>query len=99
MSMLINFVKSFARNEEGQDLLEYTLLVALIALDRDWRGRRRPAERVDDLHRTSPSKLSGSVVSDRTSVGRRVGAPAHRFRRDDRREESTSCLRQLLLPC
>jgi pilus assembly protein Flp/PilA len=25
-------VKSFARNEEGQDLLEYALLVALIAL-------------------------------------------------------------------
>jgi pilus assembly protein Flp/PilA len=32
MSMLINYVKSFARNEEGQDLLEYALLVALIAL-------------------------------------------------------------------
>lgn len=31
MSM-IQFVKSFARNEEGQDLLEYALLVALIAL-------------------------------------------------------------------
>jgi pilus assembly protein Flp/PilA len=29
---LVNFVKSFARNEEGQDLLEYALLVALIAL-------------------------------------------------------------------
>jgi pilus assembly protein Flp/PilA len=29
---LINYVKSFARNEEGQDLLEYALLVALIAL-------------------------------------------------------------------
>jgi pilus assembly protein Flp/PilA len=25
-------VKSFARNDEGQDLLEYALLVALIAL-------------------------------------------------------------------
>ena len=32
MSMLMNFVKSFARDEEGQDLLEYALLVALIAL-------------------------------------------------------------------
>ncbi len=32
MSMLLNLVKSFARNEEGQDLLEYALLVALIAL-------------------------------------------------------------------
>ena len=32
MSMLLNFVKSVARNEEGQDLLEYALLVALIAL-------------------------------------------------------------------
>jgi pilus assembly protein Flp/PilA len=32
MSMLIQYVKSFARDEEGQDLLEYALLVALIAL-------------------------------------------------------------------
>ncbi len=29
---LVNFVKSLVRNEEGQDLLEYALLVALIAL-------------------------------------------------------------------
>jgi pilus assembly protein Flp/PilA len=29
---IINFVKNFAREEEGQDLLEYALLVALIAL-------------------------------------------------------------------
>jgi pilus assembly protein Flp/PilA len=29
---LVNFVKSFAHNDEGQDLLEYALLVALIAL-------------------------------------------------------------------
>ena len=29
---LVNFVKSFATNDEGQDLLEYALLVALIAL-------------------------------------------------------------------
>ena len=32
MSMLLTYVKSFARQEEGQDLLEYALLVALIAL-------------------------------------------------------------------
>ena len=32
MSQLVAFVKSFRRNEEGQDLLEYALLVALIAL-------------------------------------------------------------------
>ena len=32
MSMLINYVKSFTTQEEGQDLLEYALLVALIAL-------------------------------------------------------------------
>jgi pilus assembly protein Flp/PilA len=29
---LVNFMKSVARNDEGQDLLEYALLVALIAL-------------------------------------------------------------------
>jgi pilus assembly protein Flp/PilA len=32
MFNLINFVKSFSNREEGQDLLEYALLVALIAL-------------------------------------------------------------------
>jgi pilus assembly protein Flp/PilA len=32
MSQLVAFVKSFSRQEEGQDLLEYALLVALIAL-------------------------------------------------------------------
>jgi pilus assembly protein Flp/PilA len=32
MSQLLSFVSSFRRNEEGQDLLEYALLVALIAL-------------------------------------------------------------------
>jgi pilus assembly protein Flp/PilA len=29
---LVNLVTSFVRNEEGQDLLEYALLIALIAL-------------------------------------------------------------------
>jgi pilus assembly protein Flp/PilA len=29
---LVRFVKSLARKEEGQDLLEYALLIALIAL-------------------------------------------------------------------
>jgi pilus assembly protein Flp/PilA len=32
MSMLLNYFKSVVREEEGQDLLEYALLVALIAL-------------------------------------------------------------------
>jgi pilus assembly protein Flp/PilA len=32
MGRLVRFVKSFVRQEEGQDLLEYALLVALIAL-------------------------------------------------------------------
>jgi pilus assembly protein Flp/PilA len=32
MSQLVAFVTKIARNEEGQDLLEYALLVALIAL-------------------------------------------------------------------
>jgi pilus assembly protein Flp/PilA len=32
MSQFVAFVQSFRRNEEGQDLLEYALLVALIAL-------------------------------------------------------------------
>jgi pilus assembly protein Flp/PilA len=32
MSQVLNLIKWFGRNEEGQDLLEYALLVALIAL-------------------------------------------------------------------
>jgi pilus assembly protein Flp/PilA len=32
MTALVNFVNSIRRNEEGQDLLEYALLVALIAV-------------------------------------------------------------------
>lgn len=32
MTRLVRFVKSLGRREEGQDLLEYALLVALIAL-------------------------------------------------------------------
>jgi Flp pilus assembly pilin Flp len=32
MSTLINFVRSFRHSDEGQDLLEYALLVALIAI-------------------------------------------------------------------
>ncbi|HXG54411.1 MAG TPA: Flp family type IVb pilin [Vicinamibacterales bacterium] len=32
MTQLVTFVKNLSRNEEGQDLLEYALLVALIAL-------------------------------------------------------------------
>jgi pilus assembly protein Flp/PilA len=32
MKMIINRLRSLARDESGQDLLEYALLVALIAL-------------------------------------------------------------------
>jgi pilus assembly protein Flp/PilA len=32
MNMLMQYAKSFVNQEEGQDLLEYALLVALIAL-------------------------------------------------------------------
>jgi pilus assembly protein Flp/PilA len=32
MSTLLKFARRFAREEEGQDLLEYALLIALIAL-------------------------------------------------------------------
>lgn len=32
MDRLVTYVKSFVRHDDGQDLLEYALLVALIAL-------------------------------------------------------------------
>ena len=45
MSQLVAFVQSFRRNEEGQDLLEYALLVALPVsalafVLGQWTGRR-----------------------------------------------------------
>ena len=32
MNYLVTYLKSFVRKEEGQDLLEYALLIALIAI-------------------------------------------------------------------
>jgi pilus assembly protein Flp/PilA len=32
MNALVNFLSNFRRDDEGQDLLEYALLVALIAI-------------------------------------------------------------------
>jgi pilus assembly protein Flp/PilA len=32
MNYLLTYLKPFMRNEEGQDLLEYALLIALIAI-------------------------------------------------------------------
>ena len=32
MNYLVTYLKSFVRKDEGQDLLEYALLVALIAI-------------------------------------------------------------------
>ena len=32
MTALVNFINSVKRNDDGQDLLEYALLVALIAI-------------------------------------------------------------------
>jgi len=32
MSLMISYLRTFARHEEGQDLIEYALLVALIAV-------------------------------------------------------------------
>ena len=69
MFQLVNFVKSFARNEEGQDLLEYALLVALIALiaigavgmagtvgEHDLHQHRERAERHRDVVSTHDSR-------------------------------------------
>ena len=77
MSMLINYVKSFARNDEGQDLLEYALLVALIALDRDSRGHPGRTERV---RRSSPTSRSSSAArrkrTETKGAGARCAGPA-----------------------
>ena len=62
MSMLINLVKSFARNEEGQDLLEYTLLVALIALVAIGAVTARPAQTVSTIFNDIAASLDAGVV-------------------------------------
>lgn len=51
----INRIKTFATNDEGQDLLEYALLVALIAL---------VAVGAITLAGTNVNKIFGSVASE-----------------------------------
>ena len=55
MSMLLNYVKSFVRKEEGQDLLEYALLVALIALIAIGAVGAGRQQRLGRSSRTSPA--------------------------------------------
>ena len=54
MTALVNFVNKIRRNEEGQDLLEYALLVALIAL---------VAVGAVTLAGTNVNKIFGSVAT------------------------------------
>ena len=60
MSQLVAFVKSFARNEEGQDLLEYALLVALIALVA-YTAVKTTGTNVDAIFQSIASKLGAAV--------------------------------------
>ena len=91
--MLLNLVKS-VRNEEGQDLLEYTLLVALIALIAIG-AVGRAGQFVEAIFQDIADSSAGRRSRRDLRVGRaRFTAPAHRS--VDRREES-SCHRLLLL--
>ena len=72
MSMLLNFVKSFVREEEGQDLLEYALLVALIALIAIGAVGAAGGKRVHHLHEhRGPARRRGVIRRVRHG-GRRV---------------------------
>ena len=84
MSQLVAIVKSL-RNEEGQDLLEYALLVALIALIAIGAvGAAGGA--VNNIFTAIANALSGAA-SDGRGVGASFGAPRHFtckcFRGDD----------------
>jgi len=57
---LVNSVKSLVRNEEGQDLLEYALLVALIALVAI-AAVTAAGGSVSTIFQTIASKLSGAA--------------------------------------
>jgi pilus assembly protein Flp/PilA len=59
---LVNTLKSFVRNEEGQDLLEYALLVALIALVAI-AAVAAAGGSVSTIFNTIATKLSGAVSS------------------------------------
>ena len=72
MSMLLNFVKSVARNEEGQDLLEYALLVALIALIAIGAVGAAGTERVDHLQQHRRPLDGGGASRSGLRVGRRA---------------------------
>jgi pilus assembly protein Flp/PilA len=56
---LFTYIRSFARNEEGQDLLEYALLVALIAL---------VAFGAVQLAGTSVNSIFGNIAGKLTTV-------------------------------
>ena len=79
MSMLLNLVKSFARNEEGQDLLEYAAR-GVDRVDRDRRGGRGRQQRSDDLqqHRDAAGE---PVLSDEEILGPARSRAGPTFRR------------------
>jgi Flp pilus assembly pilin Flp len=97
MTMLMQYVKSFVNQEEGQDLLEYALLVALIALVAivavGW-----PATRVGHLRRHRRGARRRGVKSVRGRPARSPPAPRFRLSTGDRSRGAPAC-RHEPLPC
>lgn len=60
MTALTTLIQKFARNEEGQDLLEYALLVALIALVAIT-AVSQAGNAVDTIFSNIASELSGAA--------------------------------------
>ena len=61
MTALVNFYNSIRRNDEGQDLLEYALLVALIAIVAVGAVTTAGTDRRDDLR----EHRGGDLATDR----------------------------------
>jgi pilus assembly protein Flp/PilA len=60
--LMRNYVKSFVREDEGQDLLEYALLVALIALVAI-AGVTAAGTAVSDIFNSIAGKLANAAAS------------------------------------
>ena len=65
MTALVNFYNSIRRNDEGQDLLEYALLVALIAIVAVGAVTAAGQQVVGDLQQHRGARSSSRLASQR----------------------------------
>ena len=74
---LVNTVKTFVRDEEGQDLIEYALLVALISLVCvvALTDAGKQVNNIFDVHQEQADDRRGRCAVSATGKGRPGGRP------------------------